>query len=243
MEIHQQMEKVFLVFDIKNLALIRIMRRNRKNRRNKKKNNIVSQMSNRGTRNGRTGLEQFGLQPLRRVQPLSIRCQDTIFTLPPITNVGDIGFFLYPTQGLGVNERLADSIHLVDLMFNYFILLGTALQDQVRVIVFQTTGLQPTGVPPAVSDILEFTNPNSVFQTNSVQSFKILYDRTHTMCMNSPTALIAEKMVITPAIKRIDFVAGTVQAYSGQIWYLVIGLNPALTNTMSFVSRLNYFSV
>jgi hypothetical protein len=216
-------------------------RKNRSNNR-KNRNNYVSQLSNRRTRNGNTGLEQFGLQPTRKVMPMSIRSTDTNYSIL-ITSAGDIGYLPMPTQGLAVNERLADSIHMDDIMFNYNIILGTALTDSCRVIVFQTEGLQPTGLPPAVTDVLEFPSNNSPFQTNSVMSFKILYDRTHTMAVNSPTAIIAEKLVIRPAIKRIDFVPGTVQAYSGQVWYLLIGTNPALTNTFSFVSRLNFFSV
>lgn len=199
-------------------------------------------MSNRGTRNGNTGLEQFGLQPVRRIQPLSVRSVDTNYGFV-VNTTGELGYLPMPTQGLAVNERLADSIHLEDVFFNYTIVLGTALTDMVRVIVFQTEGLQPTGLPPAITDLLEFSSVNSPYQTNSVMSFKILYDRSHTMAANANTAIVAEKLVVRPAIRRIDFVPGTVQAYSGQVWYLVIGTNPALTNNFAFISRQNFFSV
>lgn len=162
----------------------------------------------------------------------------------PVTSTGLLTYITLPIQGGTVSERISDSIWLNEIKFNFFLGMEvTHTTDFVRVIVFQTTGLNPTGIPPAINDILQSSDANSSYIVNGNTSFKVLKDESFAMALNGNSAAIMRKWNIKPAIRNIEFVATTIQTYNGQLWYLVIGTQPsAAANTTFKLDTQLYFS-
>jgi hypothetical protein len=149
---------------------------------------------------------------------------------------GSVVPVLFPIQGIASNERLADAIFLKEIQMNYFVQY-TGSVDVIRVIVFQTTGLNPTGIPPAPADILEIVALDSPYILGGETSFRFLHDKCHRVD-NSTNQICDVKTRLKPAISNIRFVAGTIQAYSGQVWVCYLNASNGNNGSVNFVTSL-----
>jgi len=151
---------------------------------------------------------------------------------------GSVVPILFPIQGIASNERLADAIFLKEIQMNYFVQYTGSI-DVVRVIVFQTLGLNPTGIPPATADILEIVALDSPYILGGETSFRFLYDKCHRID-NSTSQISQFKTKLKPAMSNIRFVAGTIQAYSGQTWVCYLNASNGTNGSINFVTSLFY---
>jgi hypothetical protein len=154
----------------------------------------------------------------------------TVNTSSAIPAGGSCVPILLPIQGIGSNDRIADAMWFKELEFNYFLQYNGTV-DIARIIVFQTTGLNPTGIPPAPADVLEQVNVTSTYMLGGQTSFKILHDKNYSI--NSfDKEITSVKLKLKPAIADIRFIAGTIQTYNGQPW--VLFLNASNSNSVTF---------
>jgi hypothetical protein len=172
---------------------------------------------------------------------LAVCCLDNDYSFYVNSSSLGVEFIGLPPQGLGSDRRTGDSISLESLDFNFYYNLNSNASDVVRVIVFETMGEQPTGVPPGVLDILVSTQPTSSYVTNMKPTFVVRYDQTFVASAVEP--VFARKINIRPTNKRVDFVYGTVQAYSGQLWYLVVGINANSVSAFHVSTRVNFCNI
>jgi len=160
--------------------------------------------------------------PMERIRRAKNRSVVNDVTLIVPTN-GDVSFITFPSQGMASNQRTGDTIELIEVEVNYTFELQSALVlDVARLIIFQTTGLAPTGVPPGVTDVLTSPNIYSSYTLGAQTSFKILHDSVCTLSASGNNPVVNKRLKLLPAIRDIRFVATTVQAYNGQCWLLYV---------------------
>jgi hypothetical protein len=209
-------------------------------RTNRNKKNNKNNKSRGGPKSQIPRMIRYYDQPTEKVTRQLIKQRVTNYGFN-VDNLGEVGFIYFPAQGVTVNDRVGDAIQLKEIEFTYSINLTTPSSDLVRVIVFQTTGVTPTGLPPALTDVLEINSVLSPLIVEGQTWLKVIYDAMHTMDFQSSTQTVARKNRLTPAVSDIRFINGTIQAYSGQVWYLVLGLNAgAPVNGFQLVSTLWY---
>lgn len=175
------------------------------------------------------------LEPSLRVLRNEWKYKDTTFT-PVADDIGFVGFFSTPAQGLGSNQRVADRIVIGDLdwMINYNLVNGAT--DLFRIIIFQSVGLEAQATPPAVVDILETPSPISPYKYNSNKQFHILCDVQRTLSKNGDSSIILIKERCKPVQSQLNFITASLNVYSGQLWYLIIGTQP-LGNVVNLHAR------
>lgn len=163
---------------------------------------------------------------------------DTTFN-QTVTNGGTVGYINMPPQGNSSSSRVADRCRLLSLDLRSFITLSTsATEDNFRFVIFQSVGLLPISTPPALTDVLEYTLPNSPIKYNATKLFHILYDSQHSLSIQGDSAAIVLHKEVNLSIKAINFVAGSIVAYSGQLYYLMIGTQATNFTTTSSTARL-----
>jgi len=142
-----------------------------------------------------------------------------------------------PTQGVTNGEREGDSLAIewIEARIVCYNTNDTTLSsgatDCVRILCLQTrastglslsypaaplTGIFDFGVTGAV-DITSFVNLNAKDET-----FHVLYDKTHTCCFLSSTALKSINLKIRPKVDKVNFSPTTTNALSGQIYWVTM---------------------
>lgn len=159
---------------------------------------------------------------------------------PTINSTGVVAPFPMPNQGLTSNDRIADRCFLSHLDLRLSVTLTNGSADILRMIVIQSSGLIPVLTPPAVADILQYSNVNSPYTYNIGPLFHILCDRTFTMSDQGDTQIKHIVDTCTNQYKLMRFVPTSVNVYSGQTWYLLIGTN--VTGQPSFLSSRQWFT-
>lgn len=206
------------------------MIKSRKNRRKNKRNNKRSTVTL--TKNPRYD------EPKEIVTRQLNKNVTLNYNLTVPTN-GDVGFLIYPAQGVASNQRVGDSIRLKEVEFNcVWTLQPGTTNDVARLIVFQTVGNQPTGIPPATTDILTTPDVYSSYILGGQTQFLVLSDTVVALTTGGNNTVVVKRLKLKPAVSNIRFIGGTVQVYSGQVWYLVV--TRTNTTVITFQSTLWY---
>jgi hypothetical protein len=155
-----------------------------------------------------------------------------------ITNGGNIIGINPPAQGTLSNQRVADRCRFISCELRHFWTLGgAAIEENMRFIVFQSVGLLPVSTPPLLTDVLQTATPNSPIKYNADKLFRIIHDSQFSMSVQGDSAVIVKHQKLNLSIPTINFVAGSVVQYSGQIYFLYLGIQAVNFTNLTGVVR------
>jgi hypothetical protein len=174
-------------------------------------------------------------QPKRKGLPLK-----TVDTsgLTSITNSGGIIAINLPvTQGTANGQRTGDEVEILSIECRRFYVYGDAIGNVVRFILFQTSGVGTlvsgigsvlsnggSGAPDVTSHVLPFYGGNYI---------RVIHDECVNTCQSSAKSIVYKSDRWKPEINTIPFAPGTVNAFNGVLYLLVVSdsgvvPNPAL---------------
>jgi len=174
-------------------------------------------------------------QPKRKGLP--VKSVDTS-GLTSITNSGGIIAINLPVmQGTANGQRTGDEVEILAIECRRFYVYGDAIGNVVRFILFQTSGVGSlvtgissvlsnggSGAPDVTSHVIPFYGGNYV---------RVIHDECVNTCASSSKSIVYRSDRWNPEIKIIPFQPGTVNAFNGVMYLLVVSdsgvtPNPAL---------------
>jgi hypothetical protein len=195
-------------------------------------------LNHRKVKSQKANSQKYGVEPRQLMTSFENKHVDTAINVS-VTNGGNILSIAPPAQGLLSTNRVADRCRFLSLDWRMFFELGTnAVGENMRFIVFQSVGLLPVSTPPALTDILESVSPSSPIKYNADKLFRIIHDEQFSMSEQGDTALVVKHHKLKLSIPDINFVAGSIVQYSGQVYCLFLGIQPTIFTNVASVCRL-----
>lgn len=147
---------------------------------------------------------------------------------------------IYPTFGIGGDQRIGDKIKMASFNFKYSMYLSDP-SNLMRVILFQWCNNSViSGTPTAAQVLQSATTYSWLSQINqdSRQNIKILYDRTHTMNDSDQKQITRSVNINKFRVRNLEFASTAAQncLHKGEIYLLLVSDSAAIVHP-TFVWR------
>lgn len=146
--------------------------------------------------------------------------------------------------GTGDSQRIGDEVCMRRIEIRYSLTAAT-VPRQCRVFVFQwNTAYDSTATAPTYQKLLAASayntsnSCNAPYNHDKRETFRVLYDRTHSL---SGSSVQSSTIVIKKQLKKIKYFAGDTNYGTGQIFMFAVSTDNSLDRpVMSWMGRVYY---